>query len=159
MTAPALDPGRLLFERHLKTSGFESGVSQGFWRHLDTSWPYATFIVKVGSDGELAVRLLLDGYPTQAPAGQPWDLELGSVLAQGRWSVGGPEPQVFRPDWSPSNGFAPYLACDRIALAGHPDWRSTARAWNAECDVAFYLRELHRDLRPARLPAKAAGAA
>jgi len=159
MATAALDPGKRLFERHLKTPGFESGVSKGLWQHVSTTWPYAIFLVSVGDEDEMAIRLLLDGYPTLAPAGQPWDLDVDAVLPLSAWPTGGPEPQVFRPDWSPSNGNGPYLACDRIALQGHTDWHATPRAWNAERDLAFYFRELHRELRPAHLPARAQGAA
>ena len=68
-----------------------------------------------------------------------------------RWPKGGASPPVFRPDWSPGNANAPYLACDRTGLArthqpawadGHPD-----RAWHPGRTIAFYLSEVHRGLR------------
>jgi hypothetical protein len=56
-----------------------------------------------------------------------------------RWPISGRNPEVFRPDWSPGNNNAPYLACDRTGLATHPNWTAERpeRAWNATRTIAF----------------------
>uniref|UniRef100_UPI001ABF84BB DUF7665 family protein n=1 Tax=Amycolatopsis kentuckyensis TaxID=218823 RepID=UPI001ABF84BB len=106
-----------------------------------------------GDGHELGMRLLVDGYPGQAPAGQPWDLAAGAPLPPTGWPTGGMTALVFRRDWSPQNGNAPYLACDRRALVGHP-WATQhpERAWNPARSIEFYLEQIHHELTAATMP-------
>jgi hypothetical protein len=96
----------------------------------------------------------LDGYPAQAPAGRPWDIERSAMLSPELWPVSRLAVATFRQDWSVSNGGAPYVACDRVALSGHTDWPAAhpQRAWNPGRTITFYLREMHRELQSASIP-------
>jgi hypothetical protein len=44
------------------------------------------------------MRLDVNGYPLQAPAGQPWNLTMDTPLPVAEWPVSGQNPEVFRPD-------------------------------------------------------------
>jgi hypothetical protein len=104
--------------------------------------------------GRLGLRLDCVGYPTQAPAGQPWDLAGNVALPVDRWPTGTRAGRVFRRDWSPTNGNAPYLACDRVPLQTHPDWQRVMaeRAWNPTRDLAFYLEQVYGALQEVPKP-------
>ncbi|MGH3302824.1 MAG: DUF7665 family protein, partial [Streptosporangiaceae bacterium] len=75
------------------------------------------------------------------------------------WPVGGATSQVFRQNWPDSNNPAPYMACDRAGVAAHPQWATQHpdRAWHPGRTIAFYLREIHRELRAATLPQERPG--
>lgn len=152
---PGVDPCLDRLRRHLRSAEVDNGVAAGLWRIIDLSWPVLTVAVTVGRAAEVAVRLAVDSYPGRAPAGQLWDLTTDAPLPVQRWPITGRSPETFRPDWSPDNSNAPYLACDRTGLSTHPHWTSERpeRAWNPNRSIAFYLRELHRELELATLPA------
>jgi hypothetical protein len=155
VSEPGGDPCLRRLCLHLQAADVESGVAAGLWRIVDLTWPVLTVAITVGDGGQLGIRLAVDDYPVKAPAGQPWDLDTDAPLPVGRWPVTGRNPEVFRPDWSPGNGNAPYLACDRTGLATHAQWaiQYPERAWNPNRTIGFYLRELHRELAPAKSPA------
>jgi hypothetical protein len=154
MTVPGTDPGRLRLEQDLASGDFESGAGAGHWRLIELNWPCLIVAVTAGDGNELGLRIAVDGYPRVAPGGQPWDLQRDQPLPTALWPAGGPLPQVFRQDWSPSNGSAPYLACDRTGLATHPAWAAEhpERAWHPGRTITFYLSEIHRGLRDTTLP-------
>ena len=149
---PSTDPRERLLQAHLDSEEFHAGVGAGHWRLIDLFWPVLTVALTLGQH-ELGLRIDVDGYGPQAPAGQPWNLDEDTSLPMGQWPVTGKNPEVFRHDWSPQNGNAPYLACDRLALAGH-NWaeQNPDQVWNAGRTIVFYLDQLHRYLRGARLP-------
>jgi hypothetical protein len=107
--------------------------------------------------GRLGLRLDCVDYPTQAPAGSPWDLSANTALAPEHWPIGARAEMVFRKDWSPTNGNAPYLACDRIGLKTHPDWSQAmgSRAWTSTKTLADYLEQVYEALVGATLPNQA----
>jgi hypothetical protein len=143
----------LRLERDLASPRFESGVDAGSWRLISLNWPYLTVAITAGDGHELGMRLLVDDYPGQAPAGQPWDLATDGPLSASRWPTGGMAPAVFRRDWSVQNGNAPYMACDRRALVDHP-WATQhpERAWNPSRSIEFYLEQVHHELSTATIP-------
>jgi hypothetical protein len=151
---PGGDPCLNRLRRDLGAADVEAGVASGLWRIVALTWPVLTVAVRLDTGDEVGLRLAVDDYPVSAPAGQPWDLHADALLPVARWPVSGRPLEVFRPDWSPNNGNAPYLACDRIGLATHPNWASEHpnRAWNPTRTVGFYLREIHHELAAARLP-------
>lgn len=151
---PGIDPIRRRVERDLVAADFELGVDAGLWRDATLIWPHLTVTIIAGDGNEFGMRLALDGYPATAPAGQPWDLQEDCPLSPACWPTGGTAPQVFRHDWSIQNGNAPYMACDRIGLATHPNWATDnpERAWHAGRTIAFYLSEIHHELRGATIP-------
>ena len=110
------------------------------------------------SGQRLGLRLECSGYPGVAPAGRPWDLVTDTALPVELWPAGGRSEMVFRRDWSVANQDAPYLACDRIALAGHNNWATEfpTRAWTSRKTVADYLEQVRDALRGSHLLAPAA---
>jgi len=160
VTVPGADPERQHLERDLEAADFEAGAGAGYWRLVGLDWPGLTVAVGCGDGNELGLRVMVDGYPALAPAGEPWDLLEDKSLPAARWPQGGASPLVFRPDWSPGNANAPYLACDRTALRTHPPaWADghPDRAWHPGRTIAFYLSEIHRGLRGTVLPPPGAG--
>lgn len=151
---PRVDPCEMRLLRDLQDAAVDAGVDAGLWRVVGVSWPTVTVAIAVGSGGECGMRLDMQDYPAAAPAGQPWDLAADTLLPVERWPITGHSPDVFRPDWSPGNGNAPYLPCDRIGLATHGQWASEhpERAWDPGRTIVFYLEEMHRMLSEARLP-------
>lgn len=53
---------------------------------------------------------------------------------------------AFRVDWE--NGRALYIPCDRVAIAGHPNWRAEHRGWlwNPAEGIIRYVRLVHEIL-------------
>jgi len=153
-SAPGVDPCQSRLRRDLQSAQVEAGVDAGFWRIVEMAWPVLTVAITVGDGAEAGMRLDVEDYPLAAPAGRPWDLAGNTLLPVDRWPITGRNPEVFRPDWSPGNGNAPYLPCDRVGLATHPNWATEhpERAWSRSRTIGFYLQELHRALSGARLP-------
>jgi hypothetical protein len=150
MTEPGVDPCRLRLERDLASSRFDGGVDAGYWRVIEVDWPYVTVAITAGDGNELGMRLLVDGYPAAAPAGRPWDLAGNVALPASRLPMGGSSDLVFRSAWSAQNDNAPYMACERTALATHPaGWASELpdRKWTAARTIDFYLAQVHHELR------------
>jgi len=147
-------PALQRLERDLADGAVDGGVAAGMWRVMSLDWPELLVAVTLGDGNELGVRILVDGYPAQPPSGQPWDLESSAALPVAQWPLSALAVPTFRRDWSPSNGNAPYLACDRIGLNTHPGWATECpdRAWNPGRRIGFYLTELYRGLQDARLP-------
>jgi hypothetical protein len=147
-------PGTLRFERDLASADVQAGVDAGLWRVVSLNDTALVIAITAGDGNELGMRIAIDGYPTLPPSGQPWDLVADAALPHDRWPAGGSAPAVFSVGWSPSNNNAPYMACDRAALATHPNWiqEHPARAWHPRRTIAFYLREVHHELLGATLP-------
>jgi hypothetical protein len=147
-------PDESRFLADLEVAEFQVGVEAGMWDLANVTWPYAVFRITAGDGRQLAMRLHLEDYPTVAPAGRPWDADANVVLPIPRWPVGGSADATFRRDWSPANQDAPYLATDRLGLTTHPSWVTDIpeRAWNPSRTVAFYLAEIHRNLRASTIP-------
>lgn len=156
VAAPSVDPARIRLDRDLVRDDFEGGVSAGLWRIVSFNWPVLIVALTAGEGNEVVMRLLVDDYPTRAPSGQPWHLATSAVLPIELWPISTVEGVVspFRTDWSPSNGSAPYVACDRAGLATHTDWadKYPERAWNPGRTIAFYLSEMHRELQCTKVP-------
>jgi hypothetical protein len=154
VSEPGTDPCLTRLRRDLAAADVEGGVAAGLWRIVELAWPMLVVAIRVGDGGEVGVRLAVDDYPQAAPSGQPWDLDTNAALPVERWPVSG-GLEVFRRDWSPQNGNAPYLPCDRIGLATHGHWATQHpnRAWNPTRRISFYFQQLHHELRAARLPA------
>lgn len=153
MSQQVANPSRSRLERDLLGDDFIRGELAGFWRDATVNWPYLDIEVQVGEYGYVAMHVQVDNYPGIAPAGALWDAEAGAPLPVDRWPVGGAAQRVWRPDWSPQNQGAPYLACDRVGLATHPDWANShpGRAWNPSRNIVFYLTEVHRELADATM--------
>ena len=104
----------------LLAADVENGVAAGSWRVIDLSWPILTVAIAVGDETELGMRLDVQGYPLQAPAGQPWNLATNTPLpmTMPRLSV----PLASRQHWSSMTTLSPMAI-----LCG---WRSVTLAPN-----------------------------
>lgn len=149
-----MPPDEARLRADLEGPDFQVGLDAGMWDLVELTWPKAVFTIAAGDVGKLVMRLDLEGYPAVAPAGRPWDVDAKAALPITRWPTGAEAEATFRRDWSPSNGDAPYLATDRVGLATHPSWLTDLpeRAWNPSRTVAFYLAEIHRNLRASKVP-------
>jgi len=151
---PGGDPNLRRLRQHLLAADVEAGIAAGSWRIVDLNWPVLLVAIAVGDEAEVGMRLDVQDYPAQAPAGQPWNLATNEALAMAQWPVSGQNPEVFRHDWSRDNNKGPYLACDRTGITSHANWlvERPERCWNPARTIGFYLRELHRELAYARMP-------
>jgi len=152
VSEPGVDPCQARLLHDLQAPAIDAGADAGLWRIVGLSWPALTIAIAVGGGEEFGMRLDVQDYPAAAPAGRPWDLAADALLPVDRWPITGRNPEIFRKDWSPSNGNAPYLPCDRIGLATHTNWATDDRAWDSSRTIVFYLQELHRMLAEAQLP-------
>jgi hypothetical protein len=148
------DPAETALRRDLATAPLLAAADDGRFGVLTWRFPIVIAWIAIGVS-RVGLRLDCVAYPTQAPAGQLWDLRTNTALPVERWPRGGRAEKVFRPDWSPSNEGAPYLACDRVALRGHPDWARTLgnSAWNPQKTLIDYLEQVALALRNSALPA------
>jgi hypothetical protein len=153
LLATGVDPVNAAICHDLSAPVLLAASDDGRYGVHSYSFPIVLAWLQIQS-GRLGFRLDCVDYPRQAPAGRPWDLCANSPLPVSRWPVDGRAGKVLRADWSPGNGDAPYLACDRVALRGHPDWLRTMpdRAWNSTRTISSYLEQLQDALYGARLP-------
>lgn len=149
----AIDPVQLALEDDIAQARLRAASDDGRFGVHAFHFPIVLAWAAVGSE-RLGIRLDCVDYPKLAPAGSPWDLEANTPLPVELWPINGRADKVFRKDWSPSNGNAPYLACDRTALATHPDWTTAMgnRAWNSMRTIFDYLEQVHEALAGASLP-------
>ncbi|MDT4995137.1 MAG: hypothetical protein QOH97_5029, partial [Actinoplanes sp.] len=89
---PGGDPNLRRLRRHLLTADVEVGVAAGSWRVVELSWPVLLVAIAVGDEAELGMRVDVQDYPMQAPAGQPWNLATNETLAVANWPVTGQTP-------------------------------------------------------------------
>ncbi len=140
-----MSPDQRAFEADLAKPTFRLGVAQGRWRHIGTQWPFALLAVTARDGTEHVLRLDCGGFPEAPPTGGPWDSEVNAILAFGRWprGRGGRVSAVFRTDWQ--GGAALYLPCDRVSVAGHPNWRTEmpSKIWRPRDGIAQYLELVH----------------
>jgi hypothetical protein len=151
---PAAPDERSLLH-HLTGASFRVGVADGKWSLCGCSvhqsseaaavaWPYAFFAVAAAPRDHgprtFTLRLELRGFPSTAPAGQPWHCATSQVLGPELLPKGGQAGEVFRSDWQ---GGALYAPWDRLALA-HNDWAAKypMSAWHTGRNIAFYLENV-----------------
>jgi hypothetical protein len=136
-----MSPDQRAFEADLAQPAFRLGVARGHWRHITTQWPFALFAVVARDGTEHVLRLNLGGFPEAPPTGGPWDPQTNAILAFDRWprGRGGRLSAVFRTDWQ--SGAALYLPCDRVSIAGHPNWRTEmpSKIWRPHDGITQYL--------------------
>lgn len=140
-----MSPDQRAFEADLAKPAFRLGGAQCRWRHISTQWPFVLFAVTAVDGTEHVLRLNCGGFPDAAPTGGPWDPQANTILAFDRWprGRGGRLSAVFRPDWQ--GGAALYLPCDRVSIAGHPNWRSEmpSKVWRPRDGITQYLELVH----------------
>lgn len=149
------DPARAEVEEDLQSVPVLDGIENGYWRILTVNFPTLIVAVTAGDGRELGVRVDVSGYPTAAPAGTPWDIDSDRPLTLVELPAGPTAHIVFRSQWSQINGHTPYMASERLLIQGdHATWapQHPERAWNPARTIAFYLTELHKELRACTIP-------
>lgn len=140
-----MGPDQRAFEADLAKPTFRLGVAQNRWRHIEAQWPFALFAVTARDGIEHILRLNCSDYPQAPPTGGPWDPQANTILAFDRWprGRGGRLSAVFRTDWQ--GGAALYLPCDRVSIAGHPNWRTEmpSKIWRPHDGISQYLELVH----------------
>jgi hypothetical protein len=148
MEEPNLLPDERSFRADLAAGPFQLGVCQGRWKLGLIEWPLVYLAVaaaeRTGAPAEWWFRFDCSGYPQQAPTAKPWDMDAKGPLPGARWPSGRSRvPAVFRPDWR--DGTCLYLPCDRVAAAGHDNWRNDhpSLIWSPAKGIVLYLQELY----------------
>lgn len=140
-----IGPDQRTFEADVAKAAFRLGQTEGRWRLISLTWPFAYFAVTSKDEREYVIRLNCTGYPHTAPTGGPWDMETDKVLAFDLWprGRGGRVSAVFRTDWK--CGTALYLPCDRESLTGHDNWRHEmpSKIWRPAEGIIQYLELVH----------------
>jgi hypothetical protein len=140
-----MSPDQRAFEADLAKPGFRLGAAQGRWRHITTKWPFTLVAVTARDGTEHVLRLNCDGFPEAPPTGGPWDPQADAILAFDRWprGRGGRLSAVFRTEWQ--GGTALYLPCDRVSIAGHPNWRTEmpSKIWRPGDGIIQYMELIH----------------
>lgn len=152
------DPVQARVARDLEEAAFVDGVMQGKWAIISSTWPTVVFSVTAGDDRQFGIAVNLEDYPGAAPAGTPWDLASGRPAVLEDLPTGARADRVFRSGWSTGHQLTPYMATERAVLGPgeHPTWSTDypSRAWNGARNLAFYLEQLHRELRTCKIPEK-----
>jgi len=157
--AEALDPAWVAIEEDLQAVPVLDGVENGYWRVVSLTFPTLIVAITAGDGRVFGMRVDLTGYPTVAPAGTPWHLDVNRPLTQMELPAGPSAEVVFRSHWSSINGWTPYMASERVLIQGdHATWapQHPERSWNPTRTIAFYLTELHKELRSCTVPEVAA---
>jgi hypothetical protein len=148
-----MTPAEQTLQTHIADGRFQLGVAAGHWNVASVAFPTVDARV-FGRAGDLGLRFDTTDYPTQAPAGHPWDIDRGMPLEPPYWPTGGRADATFRQDWSAQNNGALYIALDRVALRSHPDWATRPDAWTSSRSIYDYLLHVHNVLRAADIPAR-----
>jgi hypothetical protein len=144
------DPDERAFHAHVASGRFQLGVDEGRWRLVEIDWPHALIAIaaapRAGAPDEYVLRFELRGYPHTEATATPWHLTERRLLAQAERPKGGRATMAFRIDWE--NGRALYIPCDRVAIAGHPNWCVEHRGWlwDPAEGIVRYLRLVHEIL-------------
>jgi hypothetical protein len=135
-------------EQHINRPEYRLAKYERRWEILSVKWPnvlvriYAEY--RNGAPGYFDFKFDCAGYPNMAPTAIPWDCSIDQPLAFARWPKGRTQiPSIFNPGWN--NGRALYLPCDRLAIAGHPDWptRYAHWLWKVGGGLSQYVRIIH----------------
>lgn len=142
-----MNPEHATFLAHIDLPAFQDGTDRGLWGlHTPRDqivWPHVIFWLpadaKVMPCGKVYLRFDLQGYPLKAPTACPWDVEANGILPEARWPKGRTQVDaIFKPKWK---SFALYVACDRVAMEGHPDWpeKYPSLWWQSTFTIVKYL--------------------
>lgn len=149
-------PDLILFNKHVNEAGFQIGVDKGMWGIVDDdselpTWPFVFIWIKTAEKqncpDKYTFRFDLTSYPASAPTACPWDIEKKAVLAEGLWPKGNVIiTSVFKPSWKPNGLYALYAPCDRLAMAGHDQWKQQHKDlwWKPSFKIEKYLHYVHR---------------
>lgn len=149
------DPARVAIEEDLHSVPVLDGVENGYWRVASLNFPTLIVAITAGDRREFGMRVDVTGYPTAAPAGTPWHIDENRPLTQTELPTGASAETVFRSHWSSINKWTPYMASERLLIQGdHVTWapQHPERSWNPTRNIAFYLTELHKELRSCTIP-------
>jgi len=151
-----INPNQERVELDMLEPAFLDGVERRKWRVVGLQWPYLLVGIAAGDGGELGMRIELDQFPTQAPAGIPWILDEDRASTINELPTGARAERIFRSGWSQGHEWTPYMASERLVtrVNEHPEWQQMypSRAWNVSRHLSFYLEQLHRELRSCGMP-------
>ena len=138
---------RRRLEADLAASPVQVGIVRGWWSIQPAVYPGLNAMVAASpracAAGWVGLRFDTAGYPDQPVTACPWDFERKALLAEDARPKGGRAAVTFRTNWE--GGRALYIPCDRIAIAGHPDWlaRYPEDLWEPSVGIVKYLRLVH----------------
>ena len=148
-------PDERTFTTDVGKAAFRMGEREERWGLVRVYWPFALISVTARDTREFYFRFDAEGYPESPPTACLWDPDRDEKLAFDKWPVGqgGRLSAVFRTGWK--NGTALYLPCDRLAFAGHENWRTDtpSKIWRPAEGIVQYLELVHellncRDYKP-----------
>jgi hypothetical protein len=141
MSETRITPEQALFQHHLESGAYRSGVARKRWRLVSCAWPYPIFAVRAADGVEYGLRFDCTGYGATEATARPWDIERDAPLAFNLWPTGRSRiPLAFNPAWKA--GSCLYLPCDRNSLPGHVVWtqQHPNLLWDRKLGVVSYLR-------------------
>lgn len=139
-----MTPDERAFRAHLEGAPFRAGVTDGRWWLIQISWPIVFIAVRAAhresSPDAFILRFDLTNYPASGPTAAPWDVVTAALMGDAGRPKGERVGMAFRTNWE--GGRALYVACDRVAFAGHEGWAAQHRQWiwNDTKDITHYLR-------------------
>ena len=140
-------PDARVFRAHLAGGSFRAGVSEGRWRLISMSRPFAVIAVSAaprsGAPSEYEFRFDFTNYPQDPLTAALWDVAANTPMPSVRWPGGSGRVQMaFNPGWRMD---ALYLPCDRTAIVNHDNWRSEhpEYIWSPDKDITFYLEIIY----------------
>ena len=138
-----MTPDERAFRVHLEAGPFRAGVADGRWWLLGIDWPIAFIAVRAAhwerAPDAFVLRFDLTNYPADGPTAAPWDIVTGAQMGEAGRPKGDRVGMAFRTNWE--NGRALYVACDRVAFAGHEVWANQHRQWiwDDAKDITLFL--------------------
>lgn len=155
-------PAQRLFETDVADAPFLMGAAKGWWGLAPPAmvpanlvWPKRVLWIaaaeRANAPDRFYILLDLKGYRTTSPTGTVWDPETKARLALEKWPKGKDGSRfakVFRTaDWQ--RGAAFYHPYDRIAAAGHSEWKSQQPhlVWTADHTIVDWLEEFYNLLQ------------
>lgn len=136
------------------------GIDEHQWDICDISkvkenWPNVVFWICDNSDSKsndkLFLKFDLTNYPENAPTACPWDFTMSKILEPNKWPKGNKQiSTIFNPGWKPNGVYALYAPCDRIAIAGHDQWKLVHPDlyWKPTFTIVKYLNFVFELLNP-----------
>jgi hypothetical protein len=146
-TAVVMPPDEKAFRAHTSAGRFSAGVDAGHWRLVSIHWPQAVIAVRAAprasAPDEYFFLFELNGYPNAAATARVWNPAENRLATEAERPKVNYSPSPFRSDWE--NGMVLYLACDRVAVERHPDWRAAypGDLWEPKKGINKYLIHLY----------------
>lgn len=140
-----------MFKKHVNEAPFQNGVDQGRWEILSNEdfpeWPKVIIRIRARAKKDnpdfFSFRFDLNDYPSTPPTCCIWDEDKKAILENSKWPKGATYvSKVFNPGWKKE---ALYCPCDRIAIAGHDNWKTAHPDyyWRSDFTIVKYLQFIY----------------